>query len=182
VLPPIGVNIAAKSTIASKIPFFVRDRFRSSPTADYQIISIGCIALLNWIHPLSRYGHGGHAAAARQISAIPSSGDPALHPDLQTARLKGQNGSIPQGRGGAKRPETQWRRLHPLGLDSGRGMRMRLIFGIIIGCALTIGGAYVADTVAAASGQPVMVNWDVVAKNWDRMTTYARESWRKIAG
>jgi hypothetical protein len=59
---------------------------------------------------------------------------------------------------------------------------MRLIFGIIIGAALTVGGAYVADTVAAASGQPVMVNWDVVAKNWDSVTTYARESWRKITG
>jgi hypothetical protein len=89
VLPPIGVNIAAKSTIASKIPFFVRDRFRSGHTIDYEIISTGCTALLNWIRPLSRYGHGGHAAAARQISAIPPSGNPALHPDLQTARLKG---------------------------------------------------------------------------------------------
>jgi hypothetical protein len=61
-------------------------------------------------------------------------------------------------------------------------MRMRLILGIIIGCALTVGGAYVADRVAAASGQPVMVNWDVVAKNWDSVTTYARESWKRIAG
>src|SRR6266540_1853328 len=66
--------------------------------------------------------------------------------------------------------------------DSGREMRMRLILGIIIGCALTVGGAYVADTVAAASAKPVMVNWDVVAKNWDSVTTYARESWKRIAG
>jgi len=24
------------------------------------------------------------------------------------------------------------------------------------------------------------VNWDVVAKNWDHVTTLARESWKKI--
>jgi hypothetical protein len=59
---------------------------------------------------------------------------------------------------------------------------MRLILGIIIGCALTVGGAYVADTVAAASAKPVMVNWDVVAKNWDSVTAFARESWKRIAG
>ena len=52
---------------------------------------------------------------------------------------------------------------------------MRLILGIIVGCALTVGGAYVADTVAAAGAKPVMVNWDVV-------TEFARESWKKIAG
>src|SRR5262249_41815050 len=48
-----------------------------------------------------------------------------------------------------------------------RGTSMRLIVGIIIGCALTVGGAYVADTMAAAGAKPVMVNWDVVAKNMD---------------
>jgi hypothetical protein len=59
---------------------------------------------------------------------------------------------------------------------------MRLLFGILIGGALTVGGAYVADTVAAASAKPVMVNWDVVAQNWDSVTTFARESWKKITG
>ena len=59
---------------------------------------------------------------------------------------------------------------------------MRLIIGIILGCALTVGGAYIADTVAAATAQPVMVNWDVVAKNLDSLTTLARASWKKIAG
>ena len=33
---------------------------------------------------------------------------------------------------------------------------MRLIVGIIIGCALTVGGAYVADTVSAAGAKPLM--------------------------
>ena len=59
---------------------------------------------------------------------------------------------------------------------------MRLIVGIIIGCALTVGGAYVADTVSTAGAKPVMVNWEVVAKNLDDVTTLARASWKKIVG
>ena len=35
-----------------------------------------------------------------------------------------------------------------------RGTSMRLIVGIIIGCALTVGGAYVADTMAAMGSCP----------------------------
>jgi hypothetical protein len=59
---------------------------------------------------------------------------------------------------------------------------MRFILGIIIGCALTVGGAYVVDKISAAADKPVMVNWDVVAKNVDNVTTRAREGWKKIAG
>ena len=59
---------------------------------------------------------------------------------------------------------------------------MRLIVGIIIGCALTVGGAYITDTVSAAGAKPVMVNWDVVAKNLDSVTTLARAGWKRIAG
>src|SRR5262249_46869847 len=62
------------------------------------------------------------------------------------------------------------------------GIYMRLIVGIIIGCALTVGGAYVADTMAAAGARPVMVNWEAVAKNMDSVTTLARAGWKKIAG
>ena len=44
---------------------------------------------------------------------------------------------------------------------------MRLIFGMILGAALTIGGAYVADTAskpaAGVEARP-MVNWDVVGQ------------------
>ena len=56
---------------------------------------------------------------------------------------------------------------------------MRLFFGIIIGCALTIGGAYVSDMSAGA--QP-MVNWDVVGKNVNNLAGLARDGWRKITG
>jgi hypothetical protein len=59
---------------------------------------------------------------------------------------------------------------------------MRFILGIIIGCVLTIGGAYVADQLSAAGAKPVMVNWDVVSKNFDSVTTRAREGWKKIVG
>ncbi|MGA7486942.1 MAG: hypothetical protein WBW74_08395 [Xanthobacteraceae bacterium] len=58
---------------------------------------------------------------------------------------------------------------------------MRLLLGILIGGALTVGGAYVADKVSAAEAKP-MVNWDVVAKNVDALTTFARDGWKKIAG
>ena len=58
---------------------------------------------------------------------------------------------------------------------------MRLFLGIILGGALTIGGAYVADTTAAAGTQH-MVNWDVVGKNVNTLTGMARDGWKKITG
>jgi hypothetical protein len=58
---------------------------------------------------------------------------------------------------------------------------MRLILGIVIGGALTVGGAYVADALSSAGTKP-MVNWDVVAKNLDAMIALAREGWKRIAG
>jgi hypothetical protein len=56
---------------------------------------------------------------------------------------------------------------------------MRLFFGIILGFALTVGGAYVADK---ASGAQPMVNWDVVGKNVNSLTGMARDGWKKITG
>ena len=60
---------------------------------------------------------------------------------------------------------------------------MRMFMGIVIGCALTVGGAYVTDVV---NGSPDatrrMVNWDVVAKNLGGLTDLARDGWKKIAG
>lgn len=57
---------------------------------------------------------------------------------------------------------------------------MRMFIGIIIGIALTIGGAYVLD-LSATTAKP-MVNWDVVSKNLDSLTGLARDGWKKIAG
>ena len=56
--------------------------------------------------------------------------------------------------------------------------RMRLILGIIIGGALTIGGAYVADKTAGA--QP-MVNWDVVGENWRSLKRRAQTEWNRLS-
>jgi hypothetical protein len=58
---------------------------------------------------------------------------------------------------------------------------MRLIFGIILGFALTVGGAYVADSMAAPGAEP-MVNWKVVGQNVESLTTWAKESWKRITG
>ena len=60
---------------------------------------------------------------------------------------------------------------------------MRLFMGIVIGCALTVGGAYVTDTVnSSPDATRRMVNWDVVAKNLGGLTDLARDGWKKIAG
>jgi len=56
---------------------------------------------------------------------------------------------------------------------------MRLLFGIILGFALTVGGLYLADTRADAG---TTVNWDVVAKNVNQLTAMARDGWRRISG
>jgi hypothetical protein len=59
---------------------------------------------------------------------------------------------------------------------------MRLILGIIIGFGLTVGGAYIADTMSSPAAGSKMVNWDVVGKNVDAVTALAREGWKKISG
>jgi hypothetical protein len=60
---------------------------------------------------------------------------------------------------------------------------MRMFFGLILGCLLTIGTAYALDHM---NGDPAitrpMVNWDVVAKNLDDVTARARDGWKKITG
>jgi hypothetical protein len=65
---------------------------------------------------------------------------------------------------------------------------MRVLFGIILGVLLTIGGAYLYDshngttTANANSVQRPMVNWDVVGHKWNRLTDRARAEWVRIAG
>ena len=58
---------------------------------------------------------------------------------------------------------------------------MRVFFGLILGCALTIGGAYLVDNMSGPGARP-MINWDVVAKNIDGVVALARDGWKKIAG
>lgn len=61
---------------------------------------------------------------------------------------------------------------------------MRLIFGMILGAALTVGAAYVVDTAAKPSGSGTesrpMVNWDVVGRNVDSLTVAIKDGWNKL--
>ena len=65
---------------------------------------------------------------------------------------------------------------------------MRVLFGMIVGAALTIGGAYVHDSVyasapteppAAGADRP-MVNWDVANAFARRTSAAAREQWNRL--
>jgi len=62
---------------------------------------------------------------------------------------------------------------------------MRLILGMILGAALTVGGAYVSDTATKPTGgaeaRP-MVNWDVVGRNADTVVTLIKQGWAKLTG
>ena len=65
---------------------------------------------------------------------------------------------------------------------------MRALLGMILGAALTLGGAYLYDSTnamrAATDGitaERPLVNWDVVSAKWDIVTARAREEWSKLA-
>lgn len=62
---------------------------------------------------------------------------------------------------------------------------MRFLFGIIVGIALTIGGAYIrdsgTDSTAAETASRPMVNWDVVDLTWERTSNRVRQEWNKLA-
>ena len=61
---------------------------------------------------------------------------------------------------------------------------MRLLLGMILGAALTVGGAYVSDTATKPSGSGAdsrpMVNWDVVGRNVDAFTAMVKDGWAKL--
>jgi hypothetical protein len=68
---------------------------------------------------------------------------------------------------------------------------MRLLFGMIVGAAATIGLAYVHDSMYAAvsfaspsvTAEPrPMVNWDVAGSFARRASAAAREQWDKLSG
>jgi hypothetical protein len=68
---------------------------------------------------------------------------------------------------------------------------MRLLFGMILGAAVTIGTVFIADTAAtgptttdsgsAAADHRNMVNWDVVGDNVRVARERAREAWARIS-
>ena len=59
---------------------------------------------------------------------------------------------------------------------------MRLLFGMILGFALTVGGAYVSDSAKSGPDARPMVNWDVVGKNVDAVTVMIKQGWAKLTG
>ncbi len=65
---------------------------------------------------------------------------------------------------------------------------MRLLLGLILGAALTVGGAYVYDShnsIAAQNGSATLerplVNWDVVSTKWQALAGLARHEWNRLA-
>ena len=71
---------------------------------------------------------------------------------------------------------------------------MRVLFGIILGAALTVSAAFAYDSWAAGSSGSVttgsqssviaqrpMVNWDVVGENWRVVRQRAREAWTTLS-
>lgn len=61
---------------------------------------------------------------------------------------------------------------------------MRALLGMLLGAALTMGGAYLYDSTNAmrAATERPLVNWDVVSAKWEIVTVRAREEWSKLAG
>lgn len=75
---------------------------------------------------------------------------------------------------------------------------MRVLFGIILGAALTIGGAFISDSWSSGPGAAPtpnpgpssstttlphrnMVNWDVVSDNMRSASRRAREAWSALS-
>ena len=59
---------------------------------------------------------------------------------------------------------------------------MRLLFGMILGAALTVGAAYISDTTNSGPDARPMVNWDVVGKNVDTLTVMIKQGWARLTG
>ena len=66
---------------------------------------------------------------------------------------------------------------------------MRLLFGIILGVCLIVGGAYIYDSHnahdavnAPATTQRPLVNWDIVSVKWEHLTVRARSEWSRLTG
>jgi hypothetical protein len=65
---------------------------------------------------------------------------------------------------------------------------MRTLFGMILGCLLTIGVVYVHDSMAtstvasgttASTSRPI-VNWDVAKSEWVEVKENVRTTWLKL--
>ncbi|MBX9760428.1 MAG: hypothetical protein K2Y29_16740 [Beijerinckiaceae bacterium] len=59
---------------------------------------------------------------------------------------------------------------------------MRFLFGIMVGVALTIGGAWIIDHRQVAGLDGPLVNWAQVHKGWTDVRESARYHVRRITG
>jgi hypothetical protein len=64
---------------------------------------------------------------------------------------------------------------------------MRFIFGLLVGIVLTVGCAYVVDTMHSAPGPDQkeaarMVNWEVVNDNLKGLSTSIQDGWSRLTG
>jgi hypothetical protein len=64
---------------------------------------------------------------------------------------------------------------------------MRFIAGLIVGVILTIGTAYIVDSMRAAPGPDdkggsQMVNWGVVSDNLRGLSSSAQDAWARLVG
>ena len=62
---------------------------------------------------------------------------------------------------------------------------MRTLFGMILGCLLTVGVIYVHDTmatsaVASSGASHAIVNWDVAATEWGHVKEGVHIAWLKL--
>ena len=63
---------------------------------------------------------------------------------------------------------------------------MRTLFGMILGCLLTIGVLYVHDSMVAsaatatASTSRAIVNWDVATSEWEQVAEGVHVIWLKL--
>ena len=69
------------------------------------------------------------------------------------------------------------------------GFDLQGFLGMILGALLLIGGVYIYDSIktsTVANGQNAqtnrtIVNWDVVASDWQMLKTRAHEDWVRIS-
>lgn len=65
---------------------------------------------------------------------------------------------------------------------------MRFLSGLILGVLITIGAAYVHDSMTASAmtgPDPAgvrMVNWEVVSHSFNRLASNLREDWDRLTG
>ena len=64
---------------------------------------------------------------------------------------------------------------------------MRFVLGLIVGIGLTIGGAYLVDTMHGTPGSDQkeaarMVNWGVVSDNLRALSTTVQDGWARLTG